>query len=308
MTNHTDAYLARLGLDRHALDREGPSADALDRIHRRQVERVTYETTWIHLGEPWTLDRDDALMRIATAGRGGYCFHLNSALAMLLGDLGYDVTLHVGGVHRADPDAGDLRNHLVLLVHGLPTPDHPDGTWYVDAGLGDALHSPLPLRAGTFDQEPMTFRLDPTPGGVGDWHFTHDPSGSFAGMSFSLAPTTMDAFAARHEFLSQSPDSPFARTVTAQLRDEAGTTILRGQRFTRTTRAGTSEHVIEDRELWLGVLATTFHIDLSTASPGAIDSMWDRAVAASIDPTDEPVTQVPDPIVTGALTHQGVPT
>jgi arylamine N-acetyltransferase len=276
MEAHTDAYLARLGLDR-----EPPSADALDRIHRRHVERVTYETTWIHLAEPWTIEPDASVRRIASAGRGGYCFHLNGALTVLLANLGYDVTMHVGGVHGAEPSASDLHNHLVLLVHGLPTPDHPDGTWYVDAGLGDALHSPLPLRAGTFEQEPMTFRLEPTPGGVADWHFTHDPSGSFAGMSFSLEPTEIDVFAARHEFLARSAESPFARTVTAQLRDGTGTTILRGQRFTRTERGGTSEHMIVDRDLWLGVLATTFHVDLSTASSDAIDQMWERAVAAS---------------------------
>ena len=60
-----------------------------------------------------------------------------------------------------------------------------------------------------------------------------------------------------------------------------GTTILRGQRFTRTERNGTSEHMIVDRDLWLGVLANTFHVDLSTATSEAIERMWERAVAAS---------------------------
>ena len=281
MMAHTDAYLDRLGLDRPSLDREGPTAAALDRIHRRHVERVTYETTWIHLGEPWTIEPAAAVQRIATAGRGGYCFHLNSALSMLLTELGYDVTLHVGGVHRAEPDEADLHNHLVLLVHGLPTPDHPDGTWYVDAGLGDALHEPLPLRSGGFEQGPMTFWLERTPGGVGDWHFTHDRSGSFRGMSFSTAPTDIEAFAARHEFLARSSDSPFARTVTAQLRHAEGTTVLRGQRVTRTDRTGTTEHLVDDMDTWIDLLATTFHVDLSTASPAAIARMWDGARAAT---------------------------
>lgn len=276
MMSHTAAYLDRLGLDR-----EPPTAAALDRIHRRHVERVTYETTWIHLGEPWTIDPADAVQRIATAGRGGYCFHLNGALATLLTELGYEVTLHVGGVHRAEPDEADLGNHLVLLAHGLPTPSHPDGTWYVDAGLGDALHRPLPLRSGGFEQGPMMFWLERTPGGVGDWQFTHDRSGSFAGMSFSSTPTDIDVFIARHEFLARSPDSPFARTVTAQLRDADGTTVLRGQRVTRTTRTGTTEQVVDDLETWVDLLGTTFRVDLSAASPAAIVRMWDRALAAT---------------------------
>ena len=302
MTALTAAYLDRLGLDR-----EPPSAAALDRIHRRHVERVTYETTWIHLGEPWTIDRTDAAQRIATAGRGGYCFHLNGALSTLLTELGYDVTLHVGGVHRAAPDEADLHNHLVLLVHGLPTPGHPNGTWYVDAGLGDALHAPLPLRSGEFEQGPMTFRLEPTPGGVGDWHFTHDTSGSFAGMSFSTAPTDIGVFAARHEFLARSAESPFARTVTAQLRDADGTTVLRGLRVTRTDRTGSTAHVVDDQDAWSDVLASTFHVDLSAASPAAIARMWDRARAATED-DDTHDDDNDDQTDIARLTRQGAPT
>ena len=151
-----------------------------------EVERVPYETTWIPLGERWSVDTDAAFERIAEHGRGGYCFHLNGSLRKLLSMLGYDVSMHVGGVHRVEPAIDDLTNHLVLVVGGLPTADNPDGNWYVDAGLGDALYEPLPLRDGTYEQEPMTFELTATPGGIGDWHFTHDPSGSFASMSFLL--------------------------------------------------------------------------------------------------------------------------
>ena len=156
----------------------------------------------------------------------------------------------MGGVHRGEPDAADLRNHLVLLVHDLPTDDHPDGTWYVDAGLGDALHEPLPLRDGTVRQGPLTFRLQRTPDGVGDWHLTHDPAGSFAGMSFRTEATNLDVFEPRHEFLSTSPDSPFARTVTAQLRDAEGTTTLKGLQFTRRDRTGTTTRAVDDRSDW----------------------------------------------------------
>jgi N-hydroxyarylamine O-acetyltransferase len=167
-TELMNAYLRRLGLEV-----EPPSVDALFRIHRAQVERVPYETTWIPLGERWSVDTEAAFERIAERGRGGYCFHLNGSLGKLLSMLGYDVSMHVGGVHRVEPAADDLTNHLVLVVGGLPTADNPDGNWYVDAGLGDALYEPLPLRDGTYEQDPMTFVLTATPGGIGDWHFTH---------------------------------------------------------------------------------------------------------------------------------------
>ena len=179
----TDAYLRRLGLER-----EPPSAAALHRIHRAQVETVPYETAWIHQGQRWSVDPGEAMRRVAHDQRGGYCFHLNGALAELLSALGYRVTRHVGGVHGPDgPDAAMLTNHLVLVVHDLPTADNPSGQWYVDAGLGDGLHEPLPLAAGTYQQGPFRFVLTETDDGVGDWHLTHDPAGSFAGMSFRAA-------------------------------------------------------------------------------------------------------------------------
>jgi hypothetical protein len=56
-------------------------------------------------------------------GRGGYCYHLNGAFALLLASLGYDVRRHLGGVHGPDgPSPESLGNHLVLSVGGLPKP------------------------------------------------------------------------------------------------------------------------------------------------------------------------------------------
>ena len=43
------------------IDAEPPSVDALHRIHRAHVDRIPYETTWIQLGEQWTIDTDAAV-------------------------------------------------------------------------------------------------------------------------------------------------------------------------------------------------------------------------------------------------------
>jgi hypothetical protein len=118
------AYLRRLGLDA-----EPPSVEALQRLHRRQVERIPYETMWIHSGEAWGITCADSAARVALEGRGGYCYHLNGALSLLLESLGYEVTRHVGGVHGPDgPDESSRANHLVLTVSGLPSSDNPSGS------------------------------------------------------------------------------------------------------------------------------------------------------------------------------------
>jgi arylamine N-acetyltransferase len=270
-----DAYLRRLGLDA-----EPPSIDALQRLHRRQVERVPYETMWIHLGEPWTVDLDEAVSRVARQRRGGYCFHLNGAFSELLRSLGYAVTRHVGGVHGpAGSTEAEMTNHLVLTVAALPTDENPSGTWYVDAGLGDALHEALPLIAGGYTQGPFALRLESTPGGVGDWHLGHDPAGGFTGMSWRMAEAGIGEFAERHAWLSTSPDSGFVRVATAQRRDADGVDIVRGLVFTRIGAAATTLELTE-RDDWFALLADVFDLRFETIAPQALDRLWEKSLAA----------------------------
>lgn len=270
-----EAYLQRL-----EVDAEPPSVEALFRIHRAQVDRVPYETTWIHLGESWTVDTDAAFERIAAQQRGGYCFHLNGALARLLSMLGYHVSLHVGGVHGLEPSEKDLTNHLVLTVAGLPSDDNPEGRWYVDAGLGDALYEPLPLVAGTYRQGPLTFVLEETPGGVADWHFAHDPAGSFDGMNWRSEVATISEFEPRHEVLSTSPDSGFVKTVTAQRRQKDRISAIRGLTHTSRDRDGSATTFVTARDDWFDLLATEFVLPLDGVDDGAKDRLWSSAVAS----------------------------
>lgn len=286
------AYLDRLGLDEAALG--SPSVDALAELHRRHVERVPYETVWIHAGERWGIDPADSVERIASQGRGGYCFHLNGAFSELLRSLGYSVSRHVGGVHGpAGPDRAELTNHLVLTVAGLPTDANPSGVWYVDAGLGDALHEPVPLAAGPIHQEPYTMRLEAaldaahgatpgaTPGGVGDWHLTHDPHGSFVGMSWQAGAVEMDVFADRHQWLSTSPESNFVRLLTVQRRDATGVDVLRGLTLSRRTSDGPGPGVaLTERADWFAALADIFGLTLDHVDPALLDGLWERTKSA----------------------------
>lgn len=269
------AYLDRLG---EVV--EPPSVDGLFRIHRAHVERIPYETTWIHMGEQWGIDDGSSMERIALGGRGGYCFHLNGSLARLLASLGYDVSHHIGGVHGPEPSADDLTNHLVLVVAGLPTIDNPEGSWYVDVGLGDALHDPLPLRAGTYRQGPMTFVLERTPNGVADWHFIHDAQGSFAGMSFRAEVTDLDAFEDRHRRLSTSPESGFVKTVTVQRRTSDGVVALRALTFTERDHNGTSTRYVTTRDEWFALLAEELLLPLDSVDAAARDRLWVSACAS----------------------------
>src|SRR3954453_13612898 len=270
------AYLTRLGLEA-----EPPSVDALQRLHRAHVERVPYETMWIWAGESWGIEPVDSVRRVAFEGRGGYCFHLNGAFSELLRSLGYSVTRHVGGVHGpAGPDAEMLTNHLVLTVSGLPSEECPDGVWYVDAGLGDAMHEAIPLVAGAYTQGPFHLALDETPGDVGDWHLTHDPKGCFTGMSWRAAPAHIDEFEQRHVWLSTSPESGFVRTLSAQRRDATGADIMRGLVLTRVGEGTAPAAPLTHRDDWFAALADVFGLTLDRMGPAQLDHLWDRSLEA----------------------------
>jgi arylamine N-acetyltransferase len=269
------AYLARLGLEA-----EPPSADALSRLHQRHVERVPYETLWIHAGEPWSIDAPSAAARIAFQRRGGYCYHLNGAFALLLGSLGYQVRRRSGGVHGpGGPDLAADGNHLVLTVTGLPTDANPAGAWYVDAGLGDALHEPIPLAAGTVQQGPFRLTLEhgDTAGG---WHLVHDPRGGFTGMAWRSDPVDEARLESQHQWLSTAPESGFVKLAIAQTRDGGGVDVMHGLMVKRVGEAITTAVALTDRAQWFDALAEMFGLTFSASAPGAIDRLWERTLAA----------------------------
>jgi arylamine N-acetyltransferase len=262
------AYLDRLGLER-----ERPSAAALERLVHRQVERVPYETLWIAAGEAWDIDAFGAAERIALHGRGGYCYHLNGALALLLESLGYSVHRHVGGVHGPEgPNPDCTGNHLVLTVTGLPAESNPEGAWYVDTGLGDALYDPLPLAPGVYDQAPFRLSLEaPLPD---TWHLSHDPTGGFTGMSWTSGAAAANDFIAQHQWLSTDPDSGFVRVPMAERRDATGIDVVRGLVLRRIGENASEGEVLSRRTDWFGALAEVFGLTFEHSEPEAVDRLW----------------------------------
>jgi arylamine N-acetyltransferase len=204
---------------------------------------------------------------------------MNGAFSVLLEALGYSVTLHRAGVqNHAVQNAGIFRNHLALTVKGLA--DAPDTTWLVDVGLGDALHEPLPLRAGTYRQGPFTYALRPSDVAPGGWRFEHDRRGSFRAMDFDPAPAAMPDFAERHSFLWWSPESGFVRAFVAQRRDARGVDILRALTLSRIDDAEPAPGtVLESPAAWFTALADIFGLTLDDVPSPDRDRLWRKVVA-----------------------------
>jgi N-hydroxyarylamine O-acetyltransferase len=270
-----EAYLARLGVAA-----EPPSVAGLRLLAQRHVERVPYETLWIHAGEAWNIDPNESAARIALHGRGGYCYHMNGALGLLLSSLGYAVHGHLGGVHGPEgPNAAAMGNHLVLTVDQLPTEANPTGVWYVDTGLGDALHDPLPLAAGMHDQPPFRLSLEQVEDGL-TWHLTHDPGGGFAGMTWTSGLARVGDFEAQHRWLSTSPDSGFVQVAMAERRDAGGVDVIRGLILSRIGDRAHTDEPLTRRAEWFELLADLFDLRFHASTPEARDRLWASVLTA----------------------------
>ena len=136
------AYLDRIGAARPA----EPDTAALRSLHRAHLLAVPFENLSIHLREPISLEHGELIGKIVTRRRGGFCYELNGAFALLLGALGFDVRLLAARVFN-DDRIGPPFDHLALLVHTIDG----DGPWLADVGFGD--HSELPLRFGERGQQ-----------------------------------------------------------------------------------------------------------------------------------------------------------
>jgi len=137
-----EAYLDRIGAGRPAK----PDTAALRSLHRAHLLTVPFENLSIHLGEPISLEHGELIDKVVTRRRGGFCYELNGAFALLLGALGFDVRLLAARVFN-DDRLGPPFDHLALLVHTIDG----DGPWLADVGFGD--HSEFPLRFGERGQQ-----------------------------------------------------------------------------------------------------------------------------------------------------------
>jgi N-hydroxyarylamine O-acetyltransferase len=271
-------YLAHIGVSEAA----PPSLEALADLQARHLERVVFENLEIQRGRPTTVDYGESAERIVKRGRGGYCFHLNGAFGLLLEALGYEVSRRRATV-QPPPDASPRRllNHLVVLVHGLPTSANPEGTWWAEVGFGDGSTRPLALRAGSVEDPPHTYALESSPVYAGGWRMRQE-EGDGDGVAIidvdTQAPRAAE-LAAAHERLSTSPESGFVRTATFQRRDARGVDVLRARTLSRVERGATRTTLLADEGEWFGALADVFGLPLPDVDAAERRALWQRVYA-----------------------------
>ena len=109
------AYLDRIGVTGTAAS----DAAGLRALHLAHQLTVPFENLDIHLAEPISLEERDLIDKIVRRHRGGFCYELNGAFALLLEALGAQVSRVAARVY-GQASLSPPFDHLALV--GEPEP------------------------------------------------------------------------------------------------------------------------------------------------------------------------------------------
>ncbi|MEV4604313.1 arylamine N-acetyltransferase [Amycolatopsis sp. NPDC049253] len=223
-------YLRRIGTVRPSV----PDPAALRELQRRHLETVPFENLGFYLGEQIELAEPALLGKIVGRRRGGLCYELNGAFALLLREVGFDVQLLAGRVMRREGFFGPPFDHLALRVQ-------LDEPWLVDVGYGRFSLAPLRLATTEVQVDPGgRFTVEPAP--HGDVDVVCDGAIVYR---LESRPRELDDFAATAWFHETSPASPFTQRPTCSRSTADGRVTITGTRLIETTGGKRVERVLE---------------------------------------------------------------
>ncbi|MGC5361533.1 arylamine N-acetyltransferase family protein [Streptomyces sp. DT24] len=219
-----DVYLDRIRAGRPAR----PDAAALRALQLSHLTTVPFENLSIHLGEDIVLEEGALLDKIVAEHRGGFCYELNGAFAVLLRALGFRVSLLQARVFDRDGRLGIPYDHLVLRVGT----EEGAGEWLADVGFGDHAHHPLALDVRTEQQDPRgVFLIRTAPDGDLDVLCDGEPQ-----YRLDPRPRELADFRAGSWYHRTSPDSHFTRSLVCSLLTGSGRITLSGTSLVTTVR------------------------------------------------------------------------
>ncbi len=226
-----EAYLRRIGAERPVR----ADAAALRELHLRHLRTVPFENLSIHLGEPVVLDEKALLDKVVGARRGGFCYEINTAFAVLLRGLGYGVELLQARVVGEGGKLGIPYDHMALRVETVE-----GERWLADVGFGDHSHFPLAFDARDDQEDPGgVFRIAET--ADGDLDVLRDGKSQYL---METRPRELADFAAGAWYHRTSPDSHFPRSLICSRLTEEGRISLSGTKLITRAHGERDERIL----------------------------------------------------------------
>lgn len=239
-------YLRRIGVS-------GPvpvDLDGLQVLMAAHLASVPFENLSIHLGEPIVLQEPLLLDKIVVRRRGGFCYELNGAFAILLTSLGFEVTMLSARVWD-DGVLGPPYDHMTLRVD-------LDEPWLVDVGFGRFLAGPVRFGAREPQQDAagvVTF----AEAAYGDLDVLLDGVPQFR---IDQRPRELEEFASTCWWHQTSPLSHFTRSLTCSLPTGDGRVTLSGRLLIETVGGNRSETMLVADDDVLACYRNRFGIEL----------------------------------------------
>ncbi|MER5964008.1 arylamine N-acetyltransferase [Streptomyces sp. NPDC002057] len=233
--SEVEAHLRRIGAERPVR----ADAPALRALHLRHLLTVPFENLSIHLGEDIVLDERALLGKVVGARRGGFCYEVNTAFAVLLRGLGYRVSLLQARVFGDEGRPGIPYDHMALLVETAEGERR-----LADVGFGD--HSTFPLdfdERGDQRDPGGVFRIVEAP--EGDLDVLRDGKPQYR---VERRPRELADFTAGAWYHRTSPDSHFPRSLVCSLLTEEGRITLSGRKLITRTRGERGERILGSEE------------------------------------------------------------
>ena len=242
-------YLRRIDVARpHSAD-----AATLRWLHRAHLLAVPFENLSIHLAEPISLAEDDLTGKIVTRRRGGFCYELNGAFALLLSALGFEVRRVAARVY-GDGRLGPPFDHLALVVRAADG----SGPWLADVGFGSHSTYPLLLDSTQQQDDPAgLFLIAETP--EGDLDVLKDAGPQYR---VELRERMLEDFVPTCWWQQTSPQSHFTRSVICSALTEDGRISISGRTLIRTSGGTRTEDQLADDDAVLAAYRDYFGIRL----------------------------------------------
>lgn len=248
-----DQYLERIGLKRPM----PLTRDTLNTIILAHYCHIPYENLDTMGHVPVSLDEKSLFEKLILRRRGGWCFELNGALALLLQGLGFQVRLLAARFIMGEPpETLPLRRHEILLV------TLPDGQYICDAGImRESYRIALRMEYGLIQGDGMgEYRMESHPF-YGHLIYQRLEKDEFEPlMGFTLEPQIPDDYIMPSFYCEHHPDSPFTRKRMVGIYTQDGSWNLVGNTLKRIEQG----RVISARECQDGeipqILQNYFHL------------------------------------------------
>jgi N-hydroxyarylamine O-acetyltransferase len=274
-----EAYFRRLAVPRpHTAD-----AVNLHVLHRAHQMRVPFENLSIYLSEPVLLAEDVLVDKIVTRRRGGFCYELNGAFAILLEAMGAEVRRVAARVYGGDGQAGPPLDHMALVVRASDA----SGPWLIDVGFGS--HSVYPLLFDSrHEQNDPAGRFLLVDSGDGDLDVLKDGSPQYR---IEPQERSLADFIPTCWWQTTSPDSHFTRDIICSRLTKDGRVSIAGRTLIITENGSRAEQQLTGDDALLSAYREHFGIILDTvpqvirapsvAAPAAAPSSAAPSSAAS---------------------------